>query len=85
MPIVKVTITNNGHARVRSIVVHPIGVYSVPSTSCTTLAPGQHCVARVQFCPTHPGHYVNTLAVTGKNAATGAPVRASVTLNGTAT
>jgi hypothetical protein len=85
MPIVRVTITNNGHARVRSIVVHPISVYSVPSNSCSTLAPGQHCVASVQFCPTHPGHYVDTLAVTGKNAATGAPVRASVTLTGTAT
>ncbi len=85
MPIVKVTITNNGQAKVRSIAVHPISVYSVPSNSCTTLAPGHHCVASIQFCPTSPGHYVDALVVTGKNARTGARVRASVTLNGTAT
>jgi hypothetical protein len=85
MPIVKVTITNNGRATVKPIVVHPISVYSVPSNNCSTLAPRRHCVANIQFCPTSPGHYVDTLAVTGKNATTGARVRATVTLTGTAT
>ena len=85
MPVVKVTITNTGTATVASIVVHPIGVYSVPSSGCGTLTPGQHCFANVQFCPTSPNHYLATLAVTGKNTASGAPVRASATLDGTAT
>ena len=85
MPIVVVTITNTGAAAVNSIVVHPVGVYSVPSNTCTTLLPGQSCVADVQFCPTSPNHYLNTLTVTGQNAATGSPVSASITLDGTAT
>jgi hypothetical protein len=85
MPIVPVTVTNTGHAAVGSIVVHPVGVYSVPSNNCTTLAPGQHCVANVQFCPTSPNHYLNTLLVTGRNAVTGSSVQAKVTLDGTAT
>ena len=85
MPIVKVTITNTGNATVKSIIVHPVSVYSVPSTTCTTLHPGQHCVARIQFCPTSPNHYVDTLTITGKNARTGSGVRARITLEGTAT
>jgi hypothetical protein len=85
MPIVKVTITNSGTATVSSIVVHPVSVYSVPSNTCTTLTPGQHCVASIQFCPTSPNHYLDTLAVTGKNAVTGSSSRATVTLDGTAT
>ena len=85
MPIVKVTVTNTGNTTIKSIVVHPVSVYSVPSNTCTTLKPGQRCVARVQFCPTSPGRYVDALAVTGKNAKTGKPVSARVALNGTAT
>jgi len=85
MPIVKVTVTNAGNTTIKSVVVHPVSVYSVPSNTCTTLKPGQRCAARVQFCPTSPGRYVDVLAVTGKNAKTGKPVSARVTLSGTAT
>jgi hypothetical protein len=85
MPIDRVTITNSGQVTVTSIVVHPVGVYSVPSTNCSTLAPGHSCVAEVQFCPTSPHHYVNTLLVTGKRLASGTPVQSDVTLDGTAT
>ena len=85
MPIVKVTVTNTGGAALRSVVVHPVGVYSVPSSTCSTLAPGQSCVAKVQFCPTSPNHYLNTLMITGEDAATGAPMHASIQLNGIAT
>jgi hypothetical protein len=85
MPIVDVTVTNTGGVAVRSIVVHPIGVYSVPSSTCSTLMPGRSCVAEVQFCPTSPNHYQDTLIVTGEDAATGSPLHASITLNGTAT
>jgi len=85
MPIVKVTVTNTGNITIKSIVVHPVGVYSVPSNTCTTLKPGQRCVARVQFCPNSSGHYVDALAVTGKNARTGRPVSARITLDGIAT
>jgi len=85
MPIVRVTITNTGGVAVRSIVVHPVGVYSVPSSSCTTLQPGQSCVAQVQFCPTSPNHYLNALMVTGQDAVTGSPLQASINLDGTAT
>jgi hypothetical protein len=85
MPIVLVTITNTGGVAVRSVVVHPVGVYSVPSSSCTTLMPGQSCVAHVQFCPTSPNHYLDTLMVTGEDAISGSPLHASIELNGTAT
>jgi hypothetical protein len=86
MPVVTVTVTNNGGHSISSIVVHPVGVYSVPSNTCTTtLAPGQSCSAQVQFCPSSSGHYVNTLVVTGQDAVTGTPVQASSTLDGTAT
>ena len=85
MPIVHVTITNTGGAAVSVIVVHPVGVYSVPSNTCANLAPGQSCAADVQFCPTSPGHYVNALSVTGQVAVTKLPLQASATLDGTAT
>ena len=85
MPIVHVTITNTGGAAVSFIVVHPVGVYSVPSNTCANLAPGQSCGADVQFCPTSPGHYVNVLSVTGQGAITNSPLQASATLDGTAT
>jgi hypothetical protein len=82
MPIVHVTIVNSGGLSVSAIVIHPVGVYSVPSTTCTTLAPGQKCVANVQFCPTSPGHYQNMLMVTGQ--AGGRAVQANGKLDGTA-
>jgi len=85
MPIVTITITNTGGVAVRSIVVHPVGVYSVPSSTCTTLTPGRSCVAEIQFCPTSPSHYLNTLVVTGQDAVTGAPLHTGITLDGTAT
>ncbi|HWS46085.1 MAG TPA: hypothetical protein VN636_09520 [Acidimicrobiia bacterium] len=85
MPIVPVTITNTGTVTVRSIVVHGVGVYSVPSNTCSSLAPGHSCTANIQFCPTSPNHYVNTLSVTGNNANNGASVHAAATLDGTAT
>jgi hypothetical protein len=85
MPIVAVTITNTGTVVIDSIVVHPVGVYSVPSSTCATLLPGRSCTAQVQFCPASPGHYLDSLVVTGAVPATGSPVHASVTLNGTAT
>ncbi len=86
MPIVPVTVTNTGGVAVSSIVVHPVGVYSIPSSTCTTtLMPGQSCGAQVQFCPSSPGHYLDALVVTGKDAVTGAPLQLSITLDGTAT
>jgi hypothetical protein len=86
MPIVTVTVTNNGKHAITSVVVHPVGVYSVPSNTCTTmLAPGQSCSAQLQFCPSAAGHYLNTLVVTGQDAVTGSPLQASSTLDGTAT
>ena len=85
MPIENVTVTNTGGVTIRSVVVHPVGVYSVPSSSCSMLQPGQRCVAQVQFCPTSSGHYVNTMLVTGDDAATGAALQTSVVLDGTAT
>jgi hypothetical protein len=86
MPIVNVTITNTGGVAVSSIVVHPVGVYSVPSNTCTTtLMPRQSCGAQVQFCPSSPGHDVDTLLVTGRAAVTGSPVQSSITLDGIAT
>jgi hypothetical protein len=85
MPTVVVTITNAGGAAAVAIVVHPVGVYSVPSTTCTTLQPGQSCTADVQFCPTSPNHYVNTLVVTAQDAGTGSPLSATTTLDGIAT
>jgi hypothetical protein len=85
MPIEQVTVTNTGGVTIRSIVVHPVGVYSVPSSTCTTLSPGQSCVARVQFCPSSPNHYLDTLVVTGEDVVTGRLLQASILLNGIAT
>ncbi|HVM63533.1 MAG TPA: hypothetical protein VMU14_01640 [Acidimicrobiales bacterium] len=79
------TITNTGRVMVHSVVVHPVGVYSVPSSTCTTLMPAQSCIAEVQFCPTSQGHYVNTLLVTAEDADRGTALRTTITLDGTAT
>ena len=85
MPTVHVTVTNTGGTAINGVVVHPVGVYSVPSNTCSTLAPGQSCGAVVQFCPSSSGHYVNMLVVSGEDAVTGVPVQATTTLDGTAT
>jgi hypothetical protein len=85
MPIVKVTVVNTSGVTVRSVVVHPVGVYSIPSSTCSTLMPAQSCVAEVQFCPTSQGHYVNSLLVTGEDANRGTALHATITLDGTAT
>ena len=88
MPIVQVTVTNTGGRAARSLAVNGVGVYSVPSNACATvgaLSPGQSCVADVQFCPTSPGHYLNTLVVTGQDAVSGSPLQTATTLDGTAT
>lgn len=85
MPIVHVTVTNTGASTVDSVVVHPVGVYSVPTSTCSSLAPGASCGADVQFCPTSPGSYVNTLLVTGDDTASGTPLDQSITLDGMAT
>ncbi len=85
MPIVHVTVTNSGHDTIHSIVVHPVSVYSVPSSTCTTLSAGQSCTANIQFCPSSPNHYVDTLLVTGQDATNGTAVQATTTLDGTAT
>lgn len=85
MPIVRVTVTDSGGTAIRSVVVHPVGVYSVPSSTCAALQPGQSCTADVQFCPNSPGTYTNTLVVTGQDALRGSTVEATITLEGTAT
>jgi hypothetical protein len=83
MPPLTVTVVNNGSTVMNSVVVHPVGVYSVPSSSCGTLKPGQSCSAVVQFCPTAPGSYPATLAVSGVSAK-GTYVQVSIPLHGTA-
>jgi hypothetical protein len=85
MPVVHVTITNNGTDTIGSIVVHPVGVYSVPSNNCSTLTPGRSCTADVQFCPSSPNRYVETLMVTGRDTKNAASIQAGTTLDGTAT
>jgi hypothetical protein len=85
MPIVPVTVTNTGGHAARGIALNGAGVYSVPSSSCSTLAPGQSCVADIQFCPTSPGNYTNSLLVTGQDAVTGSPLQATTMLEGVAT
>jgi hypothetical protein len=95
MPIVQVTVTNTGGRPARSLAVNGVGVYSVirPSaepnacfgpTPLAALTPGQSCVVDVQFCPTAPGPYQNTLVVNGQDSTSGASLQATTTLNGTA-
>ena len=83
MPTLKVTVVNNGSTAMNSVVVNPVGVYSVPSTNCGSLQPGQSCSAVIQFCPTAPGSYPATLTVSGVST-TGKRVHVSVALHGTA-
>lgn len=85
MPEVTVTVTNTGGHTATNIVVHPVSVYSVPSSTCSTLAPGQSCTAIVQFCPTSVNSYDFALSVTGQDSTTGAPLTAGTMLMGNAT
>jgi len=84
MPQVVVTVTNTGGHTAQSIVVHPVNVYSVPNSNCSTLAPGQSCTASIQFCPNAQGQYDYALSVTGQDAVTGSPISAGTMLEGTA-
>ena len=83
MPTLKVTVVNNGSTAMNSVVVNPVGVYSVPSSSCGSLQPGQSCSASIQFCPTSPGKYPATLTVSGVSSK-GKYVQVSIALYGTA-
>jgi hypothetical protein len=83
MPTLKVTVVNNGSTAMSSVVVNPVGVYSVPSSTCGSLQPGQSCSAMIQFCPTAPGSYPATLTVSGVSS-TGKRVHVSLALHGTA-
>jgi hypothetical protein len=84
MPTMPVIVTNNGGHTAVSVSVHGVEVYSVPSSTCTTLAPGQSCMATIQFCPTTAGPDTQTLIVTGQDAVTGAHLQVTTTLTGTA-
>jgi hypothetical protein len=85
MPNVQVTVTNTGGHTAGSVVVHPVGVYSVPISSCSSLAPGQSCTANIQFCPTSQGTYDDQLSVTGQDLTTGAALAVVTNLHGLAT
>jgi hypothetical protein len=85
MPQDTVTVTNTGGHTATNVVVNGIDVYSVPSSTCATLAPGASCQAQIQFCPSHGGSYNETLAVTGNDATTGAPIQGTTQLLGQAT
>ncbi len=85
MPNVQVTVTNTGGHVAGSVVVHPVGVYSVPVSNCSSLGPGQSCTANIQFCPSSQGTYDNQLSVTGQDTSTGAALSAATNLHGVAT
>jgi hypothetical protein len=85
MPNVVVTVTNTGGHTAGSVVVHPVGVYSVPSSNCSSLGPGQSCTASVQFCPTAQNTYDNQLSVTGQDMTNGAALSTMTNLHGVAT
>ncbi|HEY6319667.1 MAG TPA: hypothetical protein VI462_17480 [Acidimicrobiia bacterium] len=85
MPQDTITVTNTGGHTATNVVVNGVGVYSVPSSTCSTLAPGASCQAHVQFCPSSPGTYNNTLRVSGTDASTGAPIEGTTQLVGSAT
>jgi len=85
MPQDLITVTNTGGHTATNVVVHGVGVYSVPSSTCSALAPGATCQAEIQFCPTTSGNYNTTLTVTGTDASTGAPIESTTQLVGSAT
>jgi hypothetical protein len=95
MPIVQITITNTGGRSLHGLVVNGVGVYSVPNlgepNNCfdaptlAALATGKSCVVDLQFCPTAPGLYQDTLEVTAQDATSGAALQATSMLNGAAT
>lgn len=82
MPVLPVTVTSTGDHIANNVVVHGVGVYSVPSTTCSSLAPGQACTANIQFCPSATGSYPATLVVTGNDAVTGAALQGTTQLSG---
>lgn len=84
MPDVPITVTNSGPDSVNNVTVHGVGVYSVPSSSCATLASGQSCTATIQFCPSTSGTYTNELVVTATDSSTNASLQATTTLQGSA-
>jgi hypothetical protein len=83
MPTLDVTVTNTGGHAAQFFPVSGVGVYSIPSNSCTSLGPNQSCHIHVQFCPAIAGTFNNTLTIDGQDATTGTPLHAAVTLNGT--
>lgn len=85
MPNVVLTITNTGGHPAQIDPVLGVSVYSVPSDTCTSLAPGGSCTVTIQFCPSSAGQYNSTLDVTGHDATSGAPLHASTLLSGAAT
>jgi len=85
MPKDTVTVTNTGGHTAIDVMVNGVGVYSVPSSNCSTLAPGASCQAQIQFCPSTSGTYDNTLTVTGTDATTGASLQGTTQLMGNAT
>ena len=85
MPQDTITVTNTGGHAAQNVVVNGVGVYSIPSSTCSTLAPGQSCQAQVQFCPWTGGTYDNVLTVTAQDATTGAPLVGTTQLLGRAT
>jgi len=85
MPQDLITVTNTGGHTATNVLVHGVGVYSVPSSTCSTLAPGATCQAEIQFCPSTSGTYNTTLTVTGTDTSTGASIEGTTQLVGSAT
>ena len=85
MPQDTVTVTNTGGHTATNVVVNGVSVYSVPSSNCSSLAPGASCQAQIQFCPSTGGTYDLTLTVTGTDASTGTPLQGTTQLVASAT
>ena len=85
MPQDTVTVTNTGGHTATNVVVNGVSVYSVPSSNCSSLAPGARCQAQIQFCPSTGGTYNLTLTVTGTDASTGTPLQGTTQLVASAT
>jgi hypothetical protein len=82
MPSQVVTVTNTTGHPVGSVVVHPVGIYSIPSSNCSSLAAGQSCTATVLFCPNAVTSYNLQLSVTGQDMTTGGAVSGTTNLQG---
>jgi len=86
MPNIQITVTNTGTHPVDNLHGQPIGVFSIPSQTCTsTLGTGQSCSYSVQFCPGAVGPYSDPFVVSGDDAVTGTPVSATTQLSGIGT